>query len=61
MRVYLQGENLFTHTNYSGLDPARPATAFVRAGADVRDQFRGIDQGSYPSNRVISIGLTTSF
>ena len=60
-RVYLQGENLFTHTNYPGLDPALPAQFVERAAGDVRDQFRGIDQGTYPSNKVISIGLTTSF
>jgi TonB-linked SusC/RagA family outer membrane protein len=60
-RVYLQGENLFTHTNYPGLDPALPAQFVERAAGDVRDQFRGIDQGTYPSNRVFSIGLTTSF
>jgi len=60
-RVYVQGENLFTHTNYPGLDPALPAQLVTRAAGDVRDQFRGIDQGTYPSNKVISIGLTTSF
>jgi TonB-linked SusC/RagA family outer membrane protein len=60
-RVFLQGENLFTHTNYPGLDPALPAQLVERAAGDVRDQFRGIDQGTYPSNRVFSIGLTTSF
>ncbi len=60
-RVYLQGENLFTRTNYPGLDPALPGQLVERAAGDVRDQFRGVDQGIYPSNRVISIGLTTSF
>jgi TonB-linked SusC/RagA family outer membrane protein len=60
-RVFLQGENLFTRTNYPGLDPALPAQFVERAAGDVRDQFRGIDQGTYPSNRVFSIGLTTSF
>ncbi|MDB4900707.1 MAG: TonB-dependent outer membrane protein SusC/RagA, partial [Gemmatimonadetes bacterium] len=61
MRVYLLGENLFTHTNYPGLDPALPAQFVERAAGDVRDQFRGVDQGTYPSNRVFSIGLVTSF
>jgi TonB-linked SusC/RagA family outer membrane protein len=60
-RVYLQGENLFTLTGYPGLDPALPAQMVERDNRDVRDQFRGIDQGTYPSNRVFSIGLTTSF
>ena len=60
-RVYLQGENLFTITGYPGLDPSLPAQNIYNAAGDVRDQFRGIDQGTYPSNRVFSIGLTTSF
>ena len=60
-RVYLQGENLFTKTNYEGLDPALPAFNVTGAAGDVRDQYMGIDQGSYPSNRVFSIGIVTSF
>jgi TonB-dependent starch-binding outer membrane protein SusC len=63
-RVYLQAENLFTFTGYDGLDPELPAlggTVATGAAGDVRDQVRGIDRGSYPSNRTFSIGLTTSF
>ena len=60
-RVYLQGENLFTKTNYDGLDPALPAGNATGAGGDIRDQFMGVDQGSYPSNKVFSIGIVTSF
>jgi len=60
-RVYLQAENLFTITGYSGLDPALPAASAFGAAGDIRDQFRGVDQGSYPSNRTITIGISTSF
>ncbi len=60
-RLYLQGENLFTKTNYDGLDPALPAANAYGAAGDVRDQFMGVDRGSYPSNRVFSIGIVTSF
>jgi TonB-linked SusC/RagA family outer membrane protein len=63
-RVYLQAENLFTITGYSGLDPAIPAGAQganVGAAGDIRDQFRGVDHGSYPSNRTITIGISTTF
>lgn len=60
-RVYLQGENLFTRTNYTGLDPALPAQNATGAAGDVRDQYMGVDQGSYPSNRIFSIGIVTSF
>ncbi len=60
-RVYLQAENLFTITGYSGLDPSLPAASVFGAAGDIRDQFRGVDQGSYPSNRMITIGISTSF
>jgi TonB-linked SusC/RagA family outer membrane protein len=64
-RVYLQAENLFTITKYDGLDPALPVqrldTNINAAAGDIRDQFRGVDQGVYPSSRIFSIGLTTSF
>ena len=60
-RVYVQGENLFTKTNYEGLDPALPAANIGGSAGDIRDQYRGVDRGSYPSNRTFTIGLTTSF
>ena len=60
-RVYLQGENLFTITGYSGLDPSLPAASVFGAAGDIRDQFRGVDQGTYPSSRVITVGITTTF
>jgi TonB-linked SusC/RagA family outer membrane protein len=60
-RVYVQGENLFTITGYDGLDPALPAAQVFGAAGDIRDQYRGIDRGSYPSNRSFSFGLSTSF
>jgi TonB-linked SusC/RagA family outer membrane protein len=60
-RVYLQADNLFTVTDYPGLDPSLPAASVTGAAGDVRDQYRGIDRGSYPSNRVFSVGVVTSF
>jgi TonB-linked SusC/RagA family outer membrane protein len=60
-RIYVQAENLFTITGYDGLDPALPAANVGGAAGDVRDQYRGIDRGTYPSNRTFSIGLVTSF
>jgi len=60
-RVYVQGENLFTKTNYDGLDPAIPAGNNTGAAGDVRDQFLGVDVGVYPTNRIFSIGIVTSF
>ncbi len=60
-RIYVQAENLFTFTDYSGLDPSLPSPNVGGSGGDIRDQGRGIDQGVYPSSRTFSIGLTTSF
>jgi TonB-linked SusC/RagA family outer membrane protein len=60
-RIYLQAENLFTITGYSGLDPSLPAADVTGAAGDVRDSYRGIDQGTYPSNRIITIGISTTF
>jgi TonB-linked SusC/RagA family outer membrane protein len=60
-RVYLQAENLFTLTGYDGLDPALPAMNVFGPAGDIRDQYRGVDRGAYPSNRTFSLGLVTSF
>ena len=60
-RVYVQGDNLFTITSYEGLDPSLPAANVFGAAGDVRDQYRGVDRGSYPSNRIFSVGIVTSF
>jgi TonB-linked SusC/RagA family outer membrane protein len=60
-RIYVQGENLLTFTGYDGLDPSLPAANITGAAGDVRDQYRGVDRGAYPSNKVFSIGFVTSF
>ncbi|MEO8333994.1 MAG: SusC/RagA family TonB-linked outer membrane protein [bacterium] len=60
-RIYIQGENLFTITGYSGLDPSLPTANVTGSGGDIRDQYRGVDRGVYPSSKTISVGLTTSF
>src|SRR5947208_7643678 len=48
-RIYLQAENLFTLTGYSGIDPALPAANITGASGDIRDQYRGVDRGAYRS------------
>jgi len=60
-RVYVQGENLFTKTKYEGLDPVLPPANITGAAGDTRDQYRGVDRGSYPSSRIFSVGIITSF
>jgi len=47
LRVYATGENLFTITNYSGMDP------------EVGNE--GVDGGTYPVSRVFSVGLNLTF
>jgi TonB-linked SusC/RagA family outer membrane protein len=52
LRIYVQGSNLFTITNYTGLDPeiGGNSSAF------------GIDYGSYPGNqKSYSVGLNVTF
>ena len=52
-RIYLSAQNLFTITKYSGLDPDI-------LGANVNLE-PGVDNGSYPSTRIISVGLNIGF
>ncbi|MCC8198133.1 MAG: TonB-dependent receptor [Tannerellaceae bacterium] len=47
LRAYLTGENLFTITNYSGMDP------------EVGNE--GVDGGRYPVSRVFSVGVNLTF
>ena len=61
LRFYLQAENLFTITNYSGLDPALPAINNNSNGVNVTDTSQGIDRGTYPANRIISFGINANF
>ena len=57
LRVYLQGQNLFTITNYGGLDPALG----TRSSGNAPDPYFGIDGGNYPVSRIITAGLTLVF
>jgi TonB-linked SusC/RagA family outer membrane protein len=57
-KVYLQGQNVFTVTNYSGLDPEVNLQNFGDARSN---RGLGVDRGSYPIPRTISIGLNASF
>ncbi|WP_437922077.1 SusC/RagA family TonB-linked outer membrane protein [Sphingobacterium sp. LRF_L2] len=49
IRVYLTGQNLFSITNYSGLDPELTNSNLMGAGTDPRDK--------YPSIRSFTFGL----
>jgi len=52
IRVYIQAQNLFTITNYSGLDPEVNFT-----GSGTTSQM-GIDQGVYPPSKIYQLGIS---
>jgi TonB-linked SusC/RagA family outer membrane protein len=51
MRIYFQGNNLFTWTNYEGLDP----------NVSQRDDQLGMDYGNYPNVKSYMLGLNIIF
>ncbi|APY10863.1 SusC/RagA family TonB-linked outer membrane protein [Seonamhaeicola sp. S2-3] len=53
-RVYLSGQNLFTFTKYSGLDPEVGSR-----NSDIR--FAGLDVGRYPLAKTITLGVNLTF
>ena len=59
-RVYLQGQNLFTITKYSGVDPAVSNANIGNAG-NVNDQTTGYDNGNYPANKIMTLGINLEF
>ncbi len=54
VRVYVSSQNLFTITNYSGLDPE----IGVQNGNATQN---GVDNGTYPSSRFYTVGVNVSF
>jgi len=57
LRVYASLDDYFTITNYPGADPE---TASVTNGND-RGQFRGFDNGTYPTSKKIVFGVNVAF
>lgn len=64
IRIYLQAQNLFTITKYTGLDPDI-STQLVGRGnyKDARSDANslGIDYGNFPTPRILSVGLNVTF
>jgi len=58
-RLYIAGQNLFTITNYKGLDPELGIDETQNDGSTSLDI--GIDRGRYPSSRTVSLGLDINF
>ena len=63
LRLYVQGQNLFTITDYSGLDPALSSfdVSGEGSGADADDLFMGVDFGNYPTVRILMVGVNAAF
>lgn len=57
LRVFVTGENLFTITDYSGVDPEIPSYV---DGAGVR-KLTGVTTAVYPSTRKFMFGLNVTF
>ncbi len=56
LRLYVQGQNLYTFTKYTGVDPECGANG----GTDA-NWARGIDVGLYPTARTYIVGLSFKF
>ncbi len=55
LRLYIQVQNLFTITNYKGLDPV------ISLSENDKDLLMGYDNGVYPSSKSFSIGMNVIF
>ncbi|MFM2145518.1 MAG: hypothetical protein RL732_354 [Bacteroidota bacterium] len=60
-RFYLQAQNLFTITKYSGLDPDVTVTNITEGYASQRDLSIGLDNGRYPLPRTVVFGVNLEF
>jgi len=58
LQLYVQGQNLFTFTNYKGLDPD---INLRTSGNDNQDIHMGIDEGAFPVAKSYNIGLKVGF
>ena len=52
VRLFVSGQNLFTITGYSGIDPEVGQSTSLS---------RGVDYGIYPQSRVITGGISITF
>ena len=52
IRLYVQAQNLFTITGYSGLDPESRASS---------SSYMGVDYNSMPMQRTFTFGASVTF
>lgn len=55
LRLYVNVQNLYTFTNYSGYDPE------IGVSYSSGSQLYGVDDGRYPTPRMYTIGMNLSF
>ncbi|QNL49142.1 TonB-dependent receptor [Olivibacter sp. SDN3] len=56
VRIYIQGQNLFTFTNYTGIDPE-----ITSVGSTPGSTTLGVDQGNYPLSKMYQFGINVGF
>ena len=61
LRVYVTGQNLWTLTKFTGLDPEMNVSDNVKKDTYGGDVAAGIDWGTYPSARSYIVGINLSF
>ena len=65
LRFYIQGQNLFTITGYTGADPAisnvNQGSGGQTTPGGVNDIWTGFDHGVYPASRIIMFGVNATF
>ncbi len=59
VRLSLSAQNLFTITNYSGMDPERASMGSISDNGGVTET--GIDTARYPNPRTFLVGLNVNF
>lgn len=61
IRLYVQAQNLFTITKYTGADPDLSIQRAQRNAGIAGDYILGIDQSGFPNAKQILFGLNVSF
>lgn len=61
LRIYFTGQNLWTLTEYTGLDPEMHTSDNLRSEKYRGDVAAGIDWGTYPSAKSYIVGLNLNF
>lgn len=60
-RVYVSAQNLFTITKYPGVNPEASISSAGSSGIGDSPFLPGIDHGSYPAIRAVTLGVNLSF